>query len=131
MGRTLLIAAIVFAAILGIFVGTRLSEDALGIIVGVILGALTTLPVSLVLVWALVRRTGPPAADQQPPPQLTNQPPVIVVNPGPGIGSGMQYPALPQPQQQLALPPGQRHYRTIGSEAETDQRYGGETWPSA
>lgn len=121
MGRIILIAVALFAITLGIFIGTRLSEDALGIIIGVFLGVLASVPTSLGLIWIISRRLQPPPGQQTP-----NQPPVLVINPAPG---GHPY-SLPQPHQWPALPPGQRAFRVIGSEAADDD--GGEPpWPAA
>jgi len=121
MGRIILIAAVLFAITLAIFIGVKLSQDALGIIVGVFLGVLASVPTSFGLIWIISRRLPPPG--QQTP----NQPPVLIVNPAPG---GQQYLPQPSPNQFPALPPGQRNFRVIGSEAEINHDGGEPPWPA-
>ena len=45
-------ASVVFAIGLAVLIGTRMSADALGVLVGVVCGVLASLPTSLLLIWA-------------------------------------------------------------------------------
>lgn len=78
----------VFAAALGVMVGHKLSSEAMAVIVGVVLGVVATLPVSVLLVVVLRKAT------QRPEPQQQSQqayPPVVVVGTVPQL-SGPQRP---------------------------------------
>jgi len=76
---------------------------------------LASVPTSLVLVWALVRRTqgsGSEAVVRQGV-GSSQYPPVVVVNPGPGYGmSGYG----PPPSHSLPAPGGPRSFKVVGDE---------------
>ncbi|GAB4534649.1 MAG: hypothetical protein Kow0063_17990 [Anaerolineae bacterium] len=115
MKGTAVIMGAVFAIALAVLIGTRMSADALGVLVGVICGVLASVPTSLVLVWALVRRLQ--GQSQEPTRHSIGNPgypPVVVVNPGagyglPGYGPSMTTPSLP-------LPGGPRSFKVVGEE---------------
>ena len=116
MKRAVLIVGAVFAVALAVVIGGRLSADAMGVVVGVVCGVLASVPTSLVLIWALVRRTQGSGAEMVARPGMgSNQyPPVVVVNPGPGYGvSGYGPPVTPQ---SLPAPGGPRSFKVVGDE---------------
>jgi hypothetical protein len=109
----------VFAIALAVLIGTRMSSDALGMLVGVVCGVLASLPTSLVLVWALVRRTQGTSVEVGARQQMgsNSYPPVVVVNPGPGYGVGNYgQPPLTSMDRNMMLPAGQRSFKVVGDE---------------
>jgi len=115
MGRVLAIGAVVFGATLAFFIGTRLSEDALGVVLGVILGAMATIPFCLMLVWALVRRSEPPSTGRREE-QHPALPPIINV----GTPAGGYFAPWQQAEPPAALPAPDQHrqFREVGGEYE-------------
>lgn len=120
MKRGVLIIGTVFAVALAVAVGSRMSADAMSVVVGVACGVLASIPTSLLLLWVLARRSqGVERAGQA---GMGNYfPPVVVVNPGPGYGmpaygssphaltAGGYAPPAP-------LPAGQRSFKVVGDE---------------
>lgn len=111
------LVSVVLAIGLAVLIGTRMSADALGMLLGVVVGVLASLPTSLVLIWALVRRTQ--RADSVEVRERggmggASYPPVVVVNPGPGYGLGYG----PPPGVAGSLPPpgGPRSFKVVGDE---------------
>lgn len=112
----LALGIIVFAIVLAVFIGDRLSEQTLAFMSGVIFGSLVGLPVGAGLLW-IIRGTRPADRTYQPP-----QPTVIMASPAyPGISPTSAYPA----SQQIvtAAPNGRatnarREFTTIGEEEE-------------
>lgn len=119
MGRTIAIVGAVFAVALAVLIGTRMSADALGMLVGVVCGVVASVPTSLVLVWALVRRSQSAGGEMSARPGMGSHayPPVVVVNPGPGYGlGGYGPPGLPAMDRNLTLPGGPRSFKVVGDE---------------
>ena len=78
MKRSFLILGIVFTITLAFIFGTRVSADALAVIVGVILGILAGIPTTALVIFMLSRqRQGLNLGSSA---QTTSQPPVIVIN---------------------------------------------------
>lgn len=105
--------AIVIGIAAVIVVGVRLSGEQLGLLaatlIGVAGGVCGAVPVSVVLVWALVRRTkGRGEASQQ-----QNYPPVIVIG---GNGQPMNLSAPPSPFEQLPAP--KRSFKVVPDDGE-------------
>jgi hypothetical protein len=116
MKRVVAIVGSVFAVALAVLIGTRMSADALGLLVGVVCGVLASLPTSLVLVWALVRRSQAHGVEGAARYAVNGHqyPPVVVVNPGtsyglPGYGPSLSSPGLPPPG-------GARSFKVVGDE---------------
>ncbi|HXV43292.1 MAG TPA: hypothetical protein VEC96_09530 [Anaerolineae bacterium] len=113
MRRFLFIAGIVFVITLAVVMGTRMSPDALAVVIGIICGVLASIPTSAMLVWVMRQR------DKQVEMQLGQRPfggqypPVVVVNGQGTNGYGTSYPtALP-----VGSPPlGPRNFKVIGQE---------------
>lgn len=114
MGKLIVAGVLVFAGILAVFIGTRLSEDALGLMAGVVLGVLASLPVSVLLFWGLMRRSDPSNRRDEQQPML---PPII------NVGTPGSYFAPWQQQHDYppALPPAPdqaRQFKEVGAEYE-------------
>ena len=116
MKQAVVVMGVVFAIGLAVLIGTRMSADALGVLVGVLCGALASLPTSLVLIWALLRRTRGPGVDlgMRQGTGGHSYPPVVVVNPG--TGYGMPGYGLPPPQHTLPAVGGARDFKVVGDE---------------
>ena len=118
MRNSITIGGIAFAVALAVIVGSRLSSEALAVVVGAVCGISATIPVTLALVIAASQNWG--RADTAPiglPPATPPQPPVIVVSPPPlpmTLGSlpGAHPPATPT--HYLGLSP--REFKIIGGE---------------
>lgn len=115
---------VTFCITLAVFLGYKLSADALAIMAGVVLGILGSVPFAILFAWAFSRRqhegTGTP---QQP-----LYPPVVVVGGGgalAGWGRSQTGPALPPPTVE-------RRFNIIGSEDDewmaNTMDGAGETW---
>jgi hypothetical protein len=122
MKGTLIVVGAAFAVGLAVVIGTRMSADAMAMVVGVGCGMLASVPTSLLLVWALGRRGQGNGAQVEAQPRYglgAGYPPVVVVNPGPGYGmNGYGLPA----------PGGARSFRVVGQE-ETLVDYGQPVFP--
>jgi hypothetical protein len=77
MKRVLLFIGVAFAITLAVIFGTRISPDALAVIVGVILGIAASVPTTLLVIFILTRRQGLQSGIQ---PQTPSQPPVVIIN---------------------------------------------------
>ncbi|MBI1877679.1 MAG: hypothetical protein HYR94_05520 [Chloroflexi bacterium] len=115
MKKFLYVVGIIFVVTLAVVMGTRMSPDALAVVIGIICGVLASIPTSAMLVWVMRQR------DKQVEMQLGQMrpfggqyPPVVVVNgQGPnGYSSSFPAPAL------SAGPPlaGGRSFKVIGQE---------------
>src|SRR5262245_16157104 len=115
MKRFLYIVGVVCVITLAVVMGTRMSPDALAVVIGIICGVLASIPTSDMLVWVMRQR------DKQMEMQLgqmrpfNNQyPPVVVVN-GQGTNGYSPYGGSPA----LSAgppPPGGRSFKVIGQE---------------
>lgn len=115
MKRVIAICVGVFCITMAVVLGYRLSADALAIIAGVVLGILGSIPVSLLLAWALSRRQEPLPGQQ---PSAPAYPPVVVVQPGgslPGWAPAGGRQALPPPAIKTS-----RRFHIVGGEDDVD-----------
>jgi hypothetical protein len=113
--QVVLVLGLAFAVTLAIFVGKRMSAEAMAVVVGVVCGVAAGIPTSVLLLVVMTRRerqrTG--AAEQQP--RQGSYPPVVVIQ-----GGAPQ--ALPQGPQAGYWPtaaPGpmmQRQFHVIGDD---------------
>ena len=111
----------VFAAVLAVVIGNRMSTDAMAVVVGVVCGVLASVPTSLLLIWALGRRGQGQMAGAEGPVRYgmgaNTYPPVVVVNPGPSYGmASYGPPGQVSPGQNLPLPAGPRTFKVVGDE---------------
>jgi hypothetical protein len=116
MKRAVVVVGAVFGVALAVMIGSRLSADAMGVVVGVVCGVMASVPTSLVLIWALVRRTQGAGAEvvSRQGVGSYNYPPVVVVNPGPGYGMSGYGPPMASPS--LPAPGGPRSFKVVGDE---------------
>ena len=115
MKRAVILVGAVFGVALAVMIGSRMSADAMGVVVGVVCGVVASVPTSLVLIWALVRRTQGPGAEVMSRQGMGhNYPPVVVVNPGPGYGASGYGP--PMASHSLPAPGGPRSFKVVGDE---------------
>ena len=125
LGRLVVFLGAVFLVALAVVVGTRLSQDAIGVLVGVIAGVAASIPTALLLIVVMRRR------EQESEPEYYDErrqstPPVIVVAPGSVPQMLPQYPGT-YPPQQLSAPQGRRQFRVMGLEDEESDTVEGET----
>ena len=78
MNNLIRLCVVVFFGALGVAVGYRLSSEAMAVVVGVVVGVLATLPVALLVLYAM-RRPERPVVERAPEPTtLAPQPPAPV-----------------------------------------------------
>jgi hypothetical protein len=115
MKKFLFVVGRVCAVALAVVVGTRISPDAMAVIIGIICGILASGPTSIVLVWVLRQRDRQLEAQAQMGPGRFGQyPPVVVVNGQGTNGYGNGY--MPQALPSTAAPMGSRDFKVIGQE---------------
>lgn len=108
MKRVTAIIGSVIVITLAVMVGTKLSADAIAVIIGVIIGVAASVPTATLLIWFFSRQQV--RVPDESPAQRGNYPPVVVVNPGQGI------PPLPSPQPPVMQAPlGGRQYDVVGA----------------
>jgi hypothetical protein len=127
--------AVAFVVTLGVVVGTRMSSDAIAVLVGVIAGVAASIPCALLLM-AVTRRQEPQEDSpyegaRYDDPRYRQAPPVIVVTPGaapqqlpygaPPYGAPFGLPELGAGQG------GRRQFRVMGYDEEEEQPAEGET----
>jgi hypothetical protein len=92
-GRFVLVVGLVFVITLAAVVGSRMSAEAMAVVVGVVCGVAAGIPTSVLLLLAMSRRDRQRCDAQERSAQYGGSPPVVVIQGG-----------APQ-----ALPPGQYH----------------------
>ncbi len=123
--RIVTVLAAVFLVALAVVVGTRMSSDAIGVLVGVIAGVAASIPTALLLIVVTRRRDTEPEPDyyeerRQPVPSI------IVVTPGSAPQVVPQYPGA-YTQQQLPAVQGARRFRVMGLDEEDAEPLEGES----
>lgn len=114
MKKFLFVVGVAFAITLAVVMGTRMSPDALAVVIGIICGVLASIPTSAMLVWVMRQR------DKQVEMQMGQMrpygqyPPVVVVNGQNPNGYGTPYPATALPAG--SPPSGARSFKVIGQE---------------
>jgi hypothetical protein len=125
MKQLIIVLALAFLIMVGVVIGTRMSSDALAVLVGVIAGVAASIPCALLLL-AVTRRREPEVEERyEEPRRAPAQPPVIVVTAG--------QPQLPYPpsyayggQQANPHAGSQRQFRVMGYEGEDEPPIEGE-----
>jgi hypothetical protein len=122
MRQVVFLLAAAFLVVLGVTIGTRMSSDAVAVLVGVVAGVAASIPTALLLM--AVTRRGQEERREPIEERYRAQPPVIVVTPGSSPQSLPQYPAY-QPYE--ARPGQRRQFRVMGHDpdeepAEADQQ---------
>jgi len=109
----LLAVVLVFTMTLAVIVGTRLSDEALAVLAGAVVGVAAAIPTSLLIV-SVVRRRDEGRGKLATMPQQASTPPVIVVAP-----QGTQQAA--GGWREMAAPslmmPSQRRFTVVGAES--------------
>jgi hypothetical protein len=124
MRQLIALLALAFVVTLGVVVGTRMSSDAIAVLVGVIAGVAASIPCALLLVVVTRRREGEEEDDLYEEPRYEPSravPPVIVVTPGaqqPQWPYGALYGNPPQLEGGRG---GRRQFRVMGYDEEEEQ----------
>lgn len=114
MKNLFVVVLLVFVAGLALVMGSRLSVDAVTVIIGVGCGVLASIPTSILILAVTARRESrlDPMRGQQA------YPPVVVVNSPPGnFQSGQGWPAY-NPALLAPAPPHSRQFHVIGQDEE-------------
>ncbi|MCI0527350.1 MAG: hypothetical protein L0Y56_07885 [Nitrospira sp.] len=115
MKKFLFVVGTVFSAALAIVVGTRMSPDAMAVIIGIICGVLASIPTSVLMVWVL-RQRDKQLESQFGQGRFGHYPPVVVVNGQGTNGYGNGYNMMPPPLPTTTMPTGPRDFKVIGQE---------------
>ncbi len=113
--RIATLLALAFVVALAVVVGTRLSSDAIAVLVGVVAGVAASIPTALLLI-VVTRRDGVEDEDDYYDDRRRESPPVIVVAPGSAPHVLPQYVGGSQPQ--LGAGPSRRRFRVMGYDNE-------------
>lgn len=113
--RIATLLALAFVIALAIVIGTRLSSDAIAVLVGVLAGVAASIPTALLLI-VVTRRRGADDEDDYYEDRRREGPPVIVVAPGSAPHVLPQY--VGNPQAQLTAGAGRRRFRVMGYDDE-------------
>ncbi len=112
------VAAIIFAATLAYVVGVRLSESAMAVVIGVVFGVAASIPMSLILVFALRRADSPrePRTADSERPTIIVAPPAMPPGQPSGWGTGQMYlpPLYDEPEGETRG----RRFRIVGEDDE-------------
>jgi hypothetical protein len=115
MGKVVLLLLLAFVITLGVIVGSRMSVEAMAVVVGVVCGVAAGIPMSLLIMLALRRRER--QAEETPYPQTTGRypapsPPVVVIQGGAPVTSSLPPPYYPM--HTAVNEPVHRQFRVIG-----------------
>ncbi len=110
--RIAALVAVAFAVTLAVVVGTRLSSDAIAVLVGVVAGVAASIPTALLLIVVTRRRKEEDDDETYYQDRRRDGPPVIVVAPGSAPQTLPEY--MGNYQAQLAPPTDRRHFRVMG-----------------
>ena len=116
------LAIICFFVALAVFVGYRMSAEAMAVVIGVVCGVIASIPMSALILFLTQRQRRQPEMPQEPqwPPQYMSQrnmPPVVVIQ----GGQPMQRPDMMaiQPPMTATMP---RQFKIIGENWATEER---------
>ncbi len=112
MKKFLLIIGVAFSTSLAVVIGTRMSPDAMAVVVGIVCGVLASIPTSTLLVWVLRQRDKQMESQMGQARHFGQFPPVVVVNGQGTNGTGAITPPLPIGSTQN----GPRNFKVIGQE---------------
>lgn len=114
MNRFLSAAGLAFAVTLAVVIGTRMSPDAMAVVVGIVCGVLASIPTTAILVWVLRQRDKQIEAQFGQRGGFGQYPPVVVVNGQGHNGANGSYPPSALPAGTAPL--GVRNFKVIGQE---------------
>ncbi len=113
MGKVVLLLLLAFVVTLGVIVGSRMSMEAMAVVVGVVCGVAAGIPMSLLIMLALRRRER--QADEPSGTQMAARfpasPPVVVIQGGTPAANLAPPPYYPI---HSAVEPARRQFRVIG-----------------
>jgi len=112
MQKFLLIIGVAFSISLAVVIGTRMSPDAMAVVVGIVCGVLASIPTSTLLIWVLRQRDKQMESQIGQARQFGQFPPVVVVNGQGTNGNGAYAPPLPVG----STSSGSRNFKVIGQE---------------
>jgi hypothetical protein len=122
MRQLIVLLVLAFVVTLGVVVATRMSSDAIAVLVGVIAGVAASIPCALLLM-AVTRRQEPEIREPEVRESYRDArhapPPVIIVAPGNAAPQQLPYPA--SYPYQASPRRGQRQFRVMGYEDEGEQ----------
>lgn len=113
MKKFLLVIGVAFTVTLAVVIGTRLSPDAMAVVVGIVCGVLASIPMTAILVWTLRVRDRQLEAQLGPQRMMGQYPPVVVVN-GQGTNGSGSYAPLALSSSNGAN--GSRSFKVVGQE---------------
>jgi len=117
MRAAAVIILLAFAVTLAVVVGTRMSAEAMAVIVGVTCGVAAGIPMSVLILVALNRRAD--AASERGMsrgvPQAATYPPVVVIQGGTAAPGGLVPPYYPS-----SMEVARRQFRIVGEEDECE-----------
>ena len=113
MKKFLLSVGVAFAVSLAVVMGTRMSPDAMAVVVGIVCGVLASVPTTILFIW-VTRQRDKQIDSQWQSRSLASFPPVVVVN-GQGTNgqNGSYTPPLPVGG---ITSNGPRNFKVIGQE---------------
>ncbi|MBL7200655.1 MAG: hypothetical protein ISS56_10925 [Anaerolineae bacterium] len=114
--QVIVLLALAFVVTLGVMIGTRMSSDALAVLVGVIAGVAASIPTALLLM-AVTRRQEEEYVEPYEDRRQAS-PPVIVVAPG---GVPQQLPQYGAPYAYPPPPDRRRQFRVMGDDGEDEE----------
>jgi len=112
MRKFIFVMSTIFAVTLAAVVGTRISPDAMAVIIGIVCGVLASIPTSVILVWVL-RQKDRNLEMQAGQMRAAHYPPVVVVN---GQGTNGAAMGMAPPVLTAGAPIGSRDFKVIGQE---------------
>jgi len=108
MRKVASVAVVAFVITLAVIVGTRMSTEAMAVVIGVVCGVAAGIPTSLLIVAVTNRRSG----EREHPQLQRDYPPVVIIQPG---QASPTYPQLPY-LSPMPPPAGTRQFRVVGEE---------------
>jgi hypothetical protein len=108
MKKLMGLVAVAFVITLAVIVGTRMSTEAMAVVIGVVCGVAAGIPTSLLVVAVTSRRTGERVRAQP----RREVPPVVVIQPGQAGSAYTQVPYLPP----MSPTAGPRSFHVVGEE---------------
>jgi hypothetical protein len=122
MRNSIVLAGIAFAGTLAVVIGSRLSNEALAVVVGAVCGVSASIPVSLALVLAVGRNWGRPELPREigydyESRRYAPQPPMVVVSPPQNPTAPYAYPqSLYYGPTGGSLAESQRSFKIVGED---------------
>jgi len=121
MKRAIVAFLAIVVVALAIVAGTRMTPDAMAVVVGIVCGIGASIPTSLVMLLLMRRRD---EAQAEPPRAVPQMPTVMIVNPAGGNVAPYQLPGnqyMP-PAYGTAMP---RQFQVVGADSQDDQPFFG------